>query len=119
MFVENASSWSTGSVQIRSKDNGVAIMWNGLRSRNSVSDMSQAGNNFAVPNALAWSGAFGYAGFTVDGNGFVPEQRRYIWTTTDVTDKTVYYLTLMIGTPDHTQMDKTTVFMKIDQIQAN
>jgi hypothetical protein len=119
VLVKNTSSWNSGSIQIRNKDNEADIMWNGVRSRNSLTSMCQAGNKFTVSKAPVWSGAFGYEGFTVESSKFVPEQRRYIWTTTDVKDKTVYYLTLMIGASDHTRMDKTNVFMKIDQIQAN
>jgi hypothetical protein len=132
--VQNTSSWGSGGLQIRhNKESNIEILWSGLISRNASSGTgsifgragNQAGtssNLFKLPTAQTWSGSWGTTttnGFLSNSGKILPEQRRYIWTTTTVTDKTVYYLTLMAGASDNTQIETTNIFMKIEQIQAN
>lgn len=102
-----------GSLQIRHNiSDMVTIMWNGFISTTSIN--AQASNNFLMNVNQVWY-KWGQQ------NVSVPEQRNYIWTTTDVTDQTVYHLNAMIGTstPNIFHADSTIIFLKIEQIQAN
>jgi hypothetical protein len=111
---KNDSSTLHGFLQIRhNTQNNVVIIWNGLTSKTSLS--GTAGNQFKLGAAQTWSsGNWGTSEFSV------AEQRSYIWTTADVTDKTVYHLTLMVATPDsNNAKEKTNIFLKIEQIHAN
>jgi hypothetical protein len=127
VFVPNLNStiWNDGGLQIRhNKESHVSLIWNGLIARRALS--GRAGNRtglsgslFELENARDWSATWGISDFASGSGGILPEQRRYLWTTTDVTDKTVYYLTLMVGASSHTNTETTGIFMKIEQIQAN
>ncbi|MDR2118619.1 MAG: hypothetical protein LBP25_03690 [Tannerellaceae bacterium] len=115
----NGGSLSNGYLQIRHNvSSNITIMWNGLTSTNSLN--GSANNQYQLTHLQSWYGAWG------PNNISIPEQRSYIWTTTDVTDKTVYHLTVMIGssTPgsisaNAENMKNTNIFLKIEQIQAN
>ncbi|MDR2809750.1 MAG: hypothetical protein LBB84_04225 [Tannerellaceae bacterium] len=113
IFVAPGNTLNNGNFQIRHNLSPlVTIMWNGLTGNSSINAM--ANNSFLLENRQTWY-SIGPQNVTT------PEQRNYIWTTTDVKDKTVYHLTAMIGnaSPSNFQSDKTIIFLKIEQIQAN
>jgi hypothetical protein len=112
IFVPENQPLTSGSLQIKSNAlASVDIMWSGLTVWTGIEGL--ASNRLTLrPNE--WSGRWGTASI------FVIEQRNYIWTTTDVNDKTVYHLTLMIGSSNASNLTgMTNISMKIEQIHAN
>jgi hypothetical protein len=139
VFVPENADLKNANIQIKSNTNAVTIMWNGHISLRDGS-VGTAGNQFKLPSSGVWYGNaevnsdkalsvkenahIGWGKRSVYQNG-TPEQRQYIWTTTDVNDKTVYVLTFMMGTSstDMTatpaNMAKTKAFLQIEQIHAD
>ncbi|MDR1646189.1 MAG: hypothetical protein LBS05_10305 [Tannerellaceae bacterium] len=112
IYFANNASYNTGQLQIRCnvKDK-VGIMWSGLTSR--IALTGTASNLLLLPDAQVWtSGSWGPADI---GSS---EQRSYVWTTTDVTEKTVYHLTLMAFLLGNAP-PKGNISLKIEQIQAD
>ncbi|MDR1557977.1 MAG: hypothetical protein LBS88_13255 [Tannerellaceae bacterium] len=114
-FVDKTNPLTSGRLQIRhNTPDSVAIMWNGLTSKTVL--YGTAGNQFILHPSKTWypsPGTWGTEYFTT------AEQRSYIWTTTDVKDKTVYHLTFMLAAPGSGNKENCNVFLKIEQIQAN
>jgi hypothetical protein len=139
VFVPEKSELRHANIQIRSNMKPITIMWNGHISSQG-GNTGTASNQFHLPAAGIWYGntdansdkAQSVADETNTGWGKrsvyenrTPEQRQYIWTTTDVNDKTVYVLTFMMGTSSNqmsvnaNNMSKTKAFLQIEQIHAD
>lgn len=110
VFVPTGTVLANADLQIRSNTNSNSIMWNGQYSWQGGSSANASNNlNLATPNM--WYGNAGGDAKSVEseesaawGNADVyftaPEQRSYMWTSTDVADKTMYILTFMMGAPN-------------------
>ncbi|MDR1258042.1 MAG: hypothetical protein LBK65_01995 [Tannerellaceae bacterium] len=135
IFIKGNDSFNLANIQIRSNTtDNVKIMWN-VNVSNRGGDTSQAGNSLTLQNSKMWYGnvnrdtskpvtSGGRTYWGVEGIRS-PEQRSYIWTTTDVNDKTIYHLTFMtssnIGSTSASDknIDLSRVFMRLEQIRAD
>jgi hypothetical protein len=140
LFVPDGTSLTGADIQIRTNNSPVTIMWNGLVSWQGGT-IGTASNKFKLPSNGIWYGngvgqdgddavASGSSNIAGWGDRDVyyssaPEQRTYMWTTTDVNNKTVYILTFIMGATDTsgavdaTKAANTKVFLRIEQVQAD
>ena len=134
VFVPNGTNIVDADLQIRNNRTGqVTIMWSSAYAWHDGS--SGASNNKLVLNQGVWSGNDGDRGTATTtnasaawGNADVyydsdPEQRSYMWTTTDPNDKTAYMMTFMMGAAStgvitQSIANSSKAFFKIDQIHA-
>ncbi|MDR1357621.1 MAG: hypothetical protein LBJ58_08135 [Tannerellaceae bacterium] len=136
VFVPENISLAETNLQIRSNSSdNVTIIWNGNISIAARNIIGSAGNKLTLPESGVWYGNDNETPVTVKSNnrtswgtavGSMPVQRTYIWTGTDVSDKTVYHLTLMMGSSatrnmssDFTKANQTKIFMRLEQMQAD
>ncbi|MDR1877917.1 MAG: hypothetical protein LBQ84_09890 [Flavobacteriaceae bacterium] len=140
VFVPSGTELSNSDIQIKSNTGPVTLMWNAAVAWTGASK-GTGSNELLLPASGMWYGTSNETGANIkavavtdDKNAawgdrdvyFVaPEQRQYIWTTTDVTDKTLYVCTFMMGAPTPnitaslaTAMN-TKVYLHIQQIRAN
>lgn len=140
VFVETGLYIAYADLKIRSNIGTPSIMWNAGVEYVTNGQMIYGNNGMTFPSAGVWYGNGGGVGTTM-GTGvgeawgdpdvyyFSPEYRRYTWTTTDSSDKTMYTLTFMLGAPDALVLANTTncpggtctttkAFLKIEQIKA-
>ncbi|GHT59824.1 hypothetical protein AGMMS50239_07350 [Bacteroidia bacterium] len=147
IFARDGTTMEASDIQIRNNRTGiVTIMWNSAFAWQGGS--SGASNNRLTLNSNVWSGNDGDSGSntiqvsgtsptstgaapnnTAWGNedvyfGNAPEQRSYMWTTTDSADQTAYMLTFMMGSSNNGEVNPTRAaaakaFFKIDQITAH
>ncbi|MDR1357622.1 MAG: hypothetical protein LBJ58_08140 [Tannerellaceae bacterium] len=135
VFIINGGTLDKADIQIRSNAGIDTIMWNGHVSWQGGTK-GTGGNKFALPLPNVWYGNKGDNGDEPDtGNNAAwgdedvyyaaPEQRRYIWTSTNTTDKTVYILTFMMGAPspnitaNNVNASKSKAFLRIEQVSAD
>jgi hypothetical protein len=114
VWVARATGGTTldGSLQIRyNNSQQTTIMWNGLTTR--PGNIYGTASNQLVLQQQKWSENWGTVSFSM------AEQRSFIWTTTDVTDKTVYLLTLMTAFFDSNNPTMSNIFIKIEQVYAS
>ncbi|GHT36495.1 hypothetical protein AGMMS49574_28320 [Bacteroidia bacterium] len=137
VFVPNGTNMQDADLQIRNnRGSNITIMWSSAYAWHDGS--SGASNNRLALNSGVWSGNDGDRGTgairvtstpnAAWGNADVyydsdPEQRSYMWTTTDTNDQTAYMMTFMMGatntgTVDATKAASSKAFFKIDQIRA-
>ncbi len=136
VFVPDGTTLANSDVQIRSNGASRTIMWNAGVSYQG-GNLGTASNAFALLIPDTWygnSGNNGDLGVVVGTNSAwgdpdvyfnAPEQRSYIWTTTDVTDVTMYKLTFMMGAPNSavaandTTAQQTKAFLNVQQTIAD
>jgi hypothetical protein len=135
VFVPTGTALGNADIQIRTNKQPVTIMWNGLVSWQGGSK-GTASNELSLPSTNVWYGNTSENSNTAasskdagwgdeDVYYLAPEQRTYMWSSTDVNDKTVYVLTFMMGAPsyllsaDVTNAAQTKAFLQIEQIEAN
>lgn len=134
VFANPAGNLELADIQIRSNNGAQTIMWSGHYAW-------AGGANCAASNALAliagdtWYGSASETSNTATtglnaawGNADVyftaPEQRTYMWTTTSVSDQTMYILKFMMGAPSPSIVANATnaatvkAFLQIEQIVA-
>jgi hypothetical protein len=134
VFVPNNSQLQAADIQIRSNSGTPTLMWNSIFGwPGGIS--AQATNAFRLPLVDMWYGNNGDNAVAVSTNANAawgdpdvyynaPEQRSYMWTTTDVNDKTSYVLSFMMGAPspsllaNATNVAQTKAFLKIEQINS-
>ncbi|MEN9918330.1 MAG: hypothetical protein RL662_766 [Bacteroidota bacterium] len=137
IFVPNNIILGNSDIQVRSNIGPVSLMWNGQVAYQG-GNLGSASNAFSLPQAGRWYGNSGTNSNTAVWVGdninaawgdpdvyyLAPEQRSYMWTTTDVNDKTTYVMTFMMGAPNYsltanaTNTPNTKVFLKIEQINS-
>ncbi|MEN9918632.1 MAG: hypothetical protein RL662_1068 [Bacteroidota bacterium] len=137
VFVPSGVQLGNSDLQIRSNTEPVSLMWNGHVSYRG-GNIGSASNALVLPDYGFWYGNDGtnsdvavWVGTNANaawGDPDVyyqaPEQRSYMWTTTNVNDKTTYVLTFMMGAVKHTDLANSTnirntkAFLKIEQINA-
>ncbi|PXV58844.1 hypothetical protein CLV62_14324 [Dysgonomonas alginatilytica] len=142
VFVPNGVHLANADLQIRSNLAPLTIMWNGHVSYQGGT-LGHSSNALRLPLANMWYGNTIYAGnyansdtaiaVSTDANAawgdpdvyyYAPEQRSYMWTSTDVNDKTVYTLSFMMGAPNpfvganESEASKTKAYLQINQIRA-
>ena len=140
VFVETGLAVAYADLKIRSNSGTPSIMWNSSYEYVTNGQMVYGNNGMTFPAAGVWYGNGGGNG-TIMGTAageswgdpdvyyFSPEYRRYTWTTTNSSDKTMYILTFMMGAPDAFVVANTTncpggtctttkAFLKIEQISA-
>ncbi|MDR2118620.1 MAG: hypothetical protein LBP25_03695 [Tannerellaceae bacterium] len=135
VFIRNGGNLANADLQIQSHKDNVTIMWNGLVSYTGGT-LGTSNNRLLLTSAGIWYGNSGNSGGDATtganaawGNEDVyysaPEQRSYMWSTSDINDKTVYVLTFMMGAPTpnvpagETTAKETKAFLQIEQIQAD
>ncbi|MDR1356742.1 MAG: hypothetical protein LBJ58_03625 [Tannerellaceae bacterium] len=139
VFAPDNSSFAASNLQIRSNvDDNVTIMWEGDISKTGSSNITGvAGNSLTLPKAGMWYGntKANESPLPVDPNEdaswgenkvTLSEQRSFVWTTADIKEKSIYHLTLMIGTSDTDNTtatpenaNKTKAFLRIEQIRED
>jgi hypothetical protein len=135
VFIRENGNLAEADLQIQSLKGPVSIMWNGIVTYSGGS-LGTGNNMLTLGSPGVWYGNEGDSGSRATtgenaawGNEDVywaaPEQRAYMWSTTDVDDKTVYTLTFMMGapTPDvpagPVTAVKTKAFLQIEQVSVN
>ncbi|MCX2678360.1 hypothetical protein OOZ15_00255 [Galbibacter sp. EGI 63066] len=137
VFVPPGTILANADLQLRSNDGAKTIMWNGHVSYQG-GNLGTASNAFSLPVEGQWYGNVGLQG---DGEVWVgadagaawgdpdvyfvaPEQRTYMWTSTDIADRTMYVLKFMMGAPnsnlvaDETNAAQTKAYLHIQQVTA-
>ncbi|MDR1344190.1 MAG: hypothetical protein LBJ39_02440 [Tannerellaceae bacterium] len=131
----SGTTLSNADLQIRSNKRSETIMWNGHVSYRGGTK-GTGSNKFTLPMGNVWYGNKPENGDNWDtgveaawGDRDVyydaPEQRRYIWTSVNTSDNTVYILTFMMGAPspyeiaDDATARKTKAFLRIEQVHAD
>jgi hypothetical protein len=134
VFIAENDRLEEADLQIRTNTGAVTIIWNGLVSW-TMGYKGTGSNAFFLPAAGIWYGNDGDNGNNAQtgpraawGDEDVyygaPEQRRYVWTTADISDKTVYVLTFMMGAPNQrltaipANAIQTKAFLRIEQVNA-
>ncbi|MCF8716335.1 hypothetical protein JM658_16010 [Joostella atrarenae] len=134
VFVPDNINLANADLQIRSNDEARSIMWNAKIGY--VNGFIGSGNNslsFSIPDM--WYGNSGNDGSSepITSNNNTawsdadvyfnsPEQRVYMWTTTDVSEKTMYRLIFMMGAPspnipaNNTNAANTKAYLYIQQV---
>jgi hypothetical protein len=123
VYLPTGVNLEKADIQIRSNKQDRHIMYNGQFSWEGGAS-AQASN--AMPlKAGVWSADKGIAWGDADVYYEAPEQRSYMWTSTDLSDKTMYHLLFTMGAPkpsitgENNNYLKTKVYFKIDQIHAD
>lgn len=139
--IENGFTFGTADIQIRSNQGTPIIMWNFMTDYVTNGHFVQGNNATTFPAQGVWYGNGGGSGATMSSALYEawadpdvyfgsPEYRRYTWTTTDSSDKTIYILTFMLGAPNSDIVanptncpsgtcTNTKAFLKIEQIRSN
>ncbi|GGZ17699.1 hypothetical protein GCM10007049_07950 [Echinicola pacifica] len=109
VFVPKNTALQNADIQIRSNTGPSVIMWNNhLGYQNGT--MGNASNAFRLPQAMVWYGNVGNDSDNPDSGTnaawgdadvyhIAPEQRNYMWTTSDTKELTTYILKFMMGAP--------------------
>ncbi|MDR1258041.1 MAG: hypothetical protein LBK65_01990 [Tannerellaceae bacterium] len=136
VFIGKGQELSLADIQIRGNIDHDTLMWNGHVSW--VGGSKGTGSNkFILPSSNIWYGNgpgenddnpqtdIDAAWGDRDVYFRAPEQRKYVWTTTDVTDKSTYILTFMMGAPSPSLLATddnariTKAFLRIEQVHAD
>lgn len=117
--IEQGYTYAASDIQIRSNIGPVTLMYN-YDTEYQASDINGAGNEFILPAGGIWYGNGGVGGDTTGTTGLgtawgdpdvyyvYPERRRYTWTTTNTSDKTMYEAIIMLGAPTSGEVANTT-----------
>lgn len=118
--VPQGSAFGLADIEIKSNSGAKNLMFN-YHTEYTGGEIDGAGNNFVLTTGGVWYGNSGNGtanGTTSTGPTsawgdpdvyyIAPEHRRYTWTTTDNTDKTMYEAVIMMGAPDDGIVANTT-----------
>ena len=137
VFVHPAVNLDAADIQIRSNNGAQTIMWNNHIGY-SGGTIGNASNALVLTSGGIWYGNDGEnsnnplsvvtninaAWANPDVYFTAPEQRSYMWTTTNVNDQVMYTLKFMMGAPSPTVAGNATnaanvkAFLQIDQVTA-
>ncbi len=136
VFVPNNIRLSNSDLQIKSNyKEDTSIMWNGHTAFYGNGNYVHGSNSLLFKKTNIWyGGTDGTAKSVSDDSGTAwgnpdvyhisPEVRTYRWTTTNVSDQTMYILTFKMGAPspnlkaNDTNAAQTKAFLKIEQIKS-
>jgi hypothetical protein len=118
VFVDGKTRLRDATIHIRSNGEQRTIMFNGQYAWDG--DLSAKAGNALILNKDQWSAYWGEEHVYTNDR---PQQRSYMWTSTDVHDKTMYHLTFMLGAPKpdlngQTGHSQTKAFFRIIQTYA-
>ncbi|SEH32496.1 hypothetical protein [Chryseobacterium culicis] len=110
--VPENTAYGYADIEVRSNNSPTTIMFN-YHTEYSAGMIVGSGNALSLPSAGVWYGNNNDAyqnGSPSTGSSsswgdpdvyyFAPENRRYTWTTTNTSDKTMYEAVIMMGAPD-------------------
>lgn len=131
VFIRDNEILANADLQIRSNTGAKTIMWNGIFAWNGGNN-ALATNALNLPNGGVWYGNTGDNGLSSATAAWgdpdvyygAPEQREYLWTTTDIEDQTTYAIKFMLGAPspslsaNATNAPRTKAYLRITQITA-